>query len=116
MHHSQRDSLLREVLEDLPISALAGLAGTKAMEPVGQKLYEWESEEGRSREEAVRPGPPFEIAAAKALRLLGPRFRREDDGAAGACLSLRARARLVADLRAAAPADDAAAVHGRARV
>ena len=71
MHRSQRDSLLREVLEDLPISALAGLAGTKAMEPVGQKLYEWESEEGRSREEAVRPGPPFEIAAAKALRLLG---------------------------------------------
>jgi hypothetical protein len=71
MRHSQRDSLRRQVLEDLPISALAGLAGTKAMEPVGQKLYEWEPEEDRRREEAVRPGPPFEIAAAKTLRLLG---------------------------------------------
>src|SRR5438477_1164965 len=71
MPYSQRGSLLREVLEDLPISAQAGLTGTKAMEPVGQKLYEWEAEEDRRREEAVRPGPPFEIAAAKALRLLG---------------------------------------------
>jgi hypothetical protein len=40
------------------------------MDRVGQKLNEW-SLEDRRREEAVRPGPPFGIAAAKALRLLG---------------------------------------------
>ena len=35
------------------------------------KLYEWESEEDRQREDAVRPGPPYEIAAQKTAQLVG---------------------------------------------
>jgi hypothetical protein len=64
-------STMKEPVKDLPVAALAGYVGTKAMEPVGQKLYEWEPEADRKREDAVRPGPPFEIAAEKTLRLLG---------------------------------------------
>lgn len=62
---------MKQLAEDLSIATVAGYLGTKAMEPVAQKLYEWESQADRTREDAVRPGPPFEIAAAKTLRLLG---------------------------------------------
>lgn len=64
-------STVKELAKDVPIAAVAGYLGTKAMEPVAQKLYEWESQADREREEAVRPGPPFQVAAAKALRLVG---------------------------------------------
>ena len=64
-------SAVTELAHDLPIATVAAYLGTKAMEPVAEKLYEWESEADRRREDAVRPGPPFEIAAAKTLRLLG---------------------------------------------
>ncbi len=42
-----------------------GYLATKAMEPVSIRLYELESEKDRQREDAVRPGPPYEIAAKK---------------------------------------------------
>jgi len=64
-------STVKELAKDLPIATVAGYIGTKAMEPVAQKLYEWEPQADREREDAVRPGPPFQIAAAKTLRLLG---------------------------------------------
>ena len=35
------------------------------------KLYEWEPEEARQKEDEVRPGPPFVIAARKTVDLLG---------------------------------------------
>jgi hypothetical protein len=41
------------------------------MEPVGMKLYELESEADRQREDAVRPGMPYEIAATKMAGLVG---------------------------------------------
>lgn len=59
------------LLEDLAVSAVAGYAGTKAMEPVSMKLYERESEADRQREDAVRPGMPYEIAAKKIAGLVG---------------------------------------------
>ncbi len=59
------------VLVDLALSAVGGYAATKAMEPVSMKLYEWESAEARAREDAVRPGPPYRIAAEKLSRLVG---------------------------------------------
>ena len=58
-------------IADIGVGLIAGFAGTKVMEPVAMKLYEWESEEDRQREEAVRPGPPYEIAARKTTRLVG---------------------------------------------
>lgn len=59
------------LLEDLAVSAVAGYVGTKAMEPVGMKLYELESKADRDREDAARPGPPYEIAAKKIASLAG---------------------------------------------
>lgn len=59
------------VLEDLAVSAVAAYLGTKAMEPVSMKLYQWESDQHRAREDDVRPGPPFQVAAEKTARLLG---------------------------------------------
>jgi len=38
---------------------------------VSMKLYEWEPEADRRREDAVRPGPPHFIAARKTAQLLG---------------------------------------------
>lgn len=43
--------------------AAAGYAGTKAMETIAAKLMELEPEEAREREQGVRPGPPFVLAA-----------------------------------------------------
>ena len=57
--------------EDLAVASVAGYVATKAMEPVGMKLYEWESAAAREREDAVRPGPPYEIAARKIGHALG---------------------------------------------
>jgi len=59
------------LLEDLAVSAAAGYIGTKAMEPVGMKLYELESKADRDREDAAHPGPPYEIAAKKIAALAG---------------------------------------------
>jgi hypothetical protein len=61
----------RNVLTDLALAPLAGYVATKAMEPVGSWLYEHESQASRDREEAVRPGPPYRIAAQKTTALLG---------------------------------------------
>lgn len=60
-----------EALEDLAIAWIAGYAGTKAMEPVSMKLYELESETDRAKEDAARPGPPYEIAAKKISAAIG---------------------------------------------
>ncbi len=62
---------LAMITEDLAVSALAGYLGTKAMEPLSEKLYELESASDRAREDDARPGPPYRIAAEKTLRLLG---------------------------------------------
>jgi hypothetical protein len=64
-------SAVADVAEDLVVAALAGYLATKAMEPVSMKLYELESEKDRQREDAVRPGPPYEIAAKKIAASLG---------------------------------------------
>lgn len=71
MIQSRSDSILSDLVKDLPVAAAAGYVGTKAMEPISQKLYEWEPAEDRRQEDEVRPGPPFEIAAEKTLKLLG---------------------------------------------
>jgi hypothetical protein len=61
----------RTELVDLALAGVAGYVGTKAMEPVGMKLYEWTPQADRDREDAVRPGPPFRIAAEKITGALG---------------------------------------------
>lgn len=58
-------------IADLGIALISGYIGTKVMEPVSMKLYEMESDADRQREDAVRPGPPYDIAAEKTAGLLG---------------------------------------------
>lgn len=60
-----------EALEDLATAWVGGYVGTKAMEPVSMKLYELESEADRAREDAARPGPPYELAARKVFGAAG---------------------------------------------
>ena len=62
---------LRRTVTDLALAAVAGYVGTKAMEPVSMRLYEWESDASRAREDAARPGAPYRIAAEKISRLAG---------------------------------------------
>lgn len=62
---------IRQMLTDLGLPAAAGYLGTKAMEPVSMKLYQFEPAEAREREDAVRPGAPYYIAAEKLTRLYG---------------------------------------------
>jgi uncharacterized membrane protein YagU involved in acid resistance len=47
------------------------------MEPVSMKLYELESEEDRKREDDVRPGEPYAIAAEKVSKWVGLRLSGE---------------------------------------
>lgn len=61
---------LKDITLDTAIGLVSGFVGTKVLEPVAMKLYEWEPEEARRQEDAVRPGPPYEIAAKKTTRLL----------------------------------------------
>lgn len=56
---------------DAAVAAVAGYAGTKAMEPISMKLYELESEAARKQEDEARPGPPYEMAARKISDALG---------------------------------------------
>jgi len=62
---------LHRTVLDLTLAAVAGYAGTRAMEPVSMRLYEWESDAARAREDAARPGEPYRIAAEKLSRLTG---------------------------------------------
>lgn len=57
--------------EGIALAVLSGYVGTKAMEPVSQKLYELESVADRAREDAARPGPPYRIAVEKLASLSG---------------------------------------------
>ena len=59
------------ILTDLAVTPVAGYLGTKAMEPVSMWRYKQESNADRKREDAVRPGPPYQIAAQKTAALVG---------------------------------------------
>lgn len=53
------------------VAGVAGLLATKAMESSSSLLYRFESKRDREREEAARPGPPYEVAAVKTAAVLG---------------------------------------------
>ena len=74
------------LIADVGIGLIASYAGTKVMEPVSVKLYEWESEADRQQEDAVRPGSPYEIAARKTTHLLGLQLSDEHIQKLGATL------------------------------
>jgi hypothetical protein len=80
---TRNNPLATELIKDMPVAAAAGYVGTKLMEPISQKLYEWEPEEDRKREDAVRPGAPFEIAAEKTAKLVGVDLDDKQKGRVG---------------------------------
>lgn len=60
------------LVTDTIVATAAGYAGTKAMEQAGTKLMALEPEQDREREQQVRPGPPFALAAQNlSSRVLG---------------------------------------------
>jgi hypothetical protein len=60
------------LVKDTVVAIAAGYAATKAMEQAGMKLMALEPEHDREREQQVRPGPPFVLAAEHlASRVLG---------------------------------------------
>ncbi len=68
---------IREAISDVGVGLIGGYVGTRVMERVSMKLYELESEEDRRKEDEVRPGPPFYIAAKKTTEAL--RLELSDD-------------------------------------
>ncbi|SFE43300.1 DUF1440 domain-containing protein [Blastococcus tunisiensis] len=62
---------LRRTLTDLALSSVAGYVGTRAMEPVSMRLYQWEPDAARAREDSARPGAPYRIAAERLSGLAG---------------------------------------------
>jgi hypothetical protein len=62
---------MRKLVSDIGTGVIGGYVGTQVMERVSMKLYELEPEEDRQKEEEVRPGPPFYIAAKKTTEALG---------------------------------------------
>ncbi len=68
---------MRELVSDIGTGLVGGYVGTQVMERVSMKLYELEPEEDRQKEEEVRPGPPFYIAARKTTEALGIELSEE---------------------------------------
>ncbi len=60
---------------DLALAGVAGYVATKVMEPVSTRLYELESPADREREDTVRPGAPYRIAAEKLTATAGMELR-----------------------------------------
>ena len=68
---------IRELVSDIGTGMIGGYVGTQVMERVSMKLYELEPEEDQQKEEEVRPGPPFYIAAKKITEALGIELSEE---------------------------------------
>lgn len=60
-----------QTLRDVALGAAGGIVGTYAMGLLSKKLYSYESEEKRRREEAVRSEPPFMVLAERLLHQAG---------------------------------------------
>lgn len=74
----------RELVTDAALGSAAGYVATKAMEQFNLRTYRLESEEDREREEAVRPGPPFRLAAENlSERVLGIQLDEDQASKAG---------------------------------
>ncbi|GAC1566835.1 MAG: hypothetical protein NVS2B3_01760 [Vulcanimicrobiaceae bacterium] len=60
-----------DVVADILIAPVTAYLATHVMGSVRMGLYKRESEAERAREDAVRPGPPYELAAKETLGALG---------------------------------------------
>ncbi|GAC1312904.1 MAG: hypothetical protein NVSMB21_23900 [Vulcanimicrobiaceae bacterium] len=60
-----------DVVADILIAPVTAYLATHVMGSVRMGLYKRESEAERAREDAVRPGPPYELNAKETLGVLG---------------------------------------------
>lgn len=70
-------------LLDVGVGLLAGLVATKVTEYAQQALWAATPEETRQREQRVRPGPPFRVAAEKSADLADVDLGERETMAAG---------------------------------
>jgi uncharacterized membrane protein YagU involved in acid resistance len=73
----------KKIVLSTAVSLLGGFVATKVMEKVSMKLYMMEPEDVRKKEDAVRPGPPYEIAAKKTAALFNKDLKDEQLKKAG---------------------------------
>lgn len=73
----------KKIIISTAVSLLGGFIATKIMGKVSMKLYKMEPEEARKQEDAVRPGPPYQIAAKKTASLLNLQLNDEQLKKAG---------------------------------
>lgn len=62
---------VRAVVAEILTAGVAGYVATKETEPVGMALYEAESPGTQAKEDPVRPGPPYQLAAKKTAEAVG---------------------------------------------
>lgn len=68
----RRQRATHHLIRDIIYGALAGVAGTLAMQPVTRFLYKHEREDKRRREQAIRrEGAPLEVLARRFIELVG---------------------------------------------
>lgn len=73
----------REMILSAGASMAAGYVATKVMEKASMKMYKMEPDDVRQREDDVRPGPPYRIAAKKTAALFGEELKDEQLKKAG---------------------------------
>lgn len=73
----------KEVVLSAGTSLAAGYVATKVMGKASMKMYDMEPDEVRKKEDAVRPGPPYQIAARKTAALFGKNLNDEQLKEAG---------------------------------
>lgn len=74
----------KELVQDAALAGAAGYLGTKVMEQFNTRTYALEPEADREREESVRPGPPFRLAAENlSERVLGVELDEDRAARAG---------------------------------
>lgn len=75
---------LKDLTTDVVPSVAGAYVGTKTMERFNMKAYQLEPEQDREREESVRPGPPFLLAAENlSQRVLGVELTQNQANKAG---------------------------------
>ncbi len=99
---------------DLALATAASYVGTRAMEPVSMKLYEWEPAADRAREDAAPTWAAVPDRSREAHRAGRPAAHRAAAGSAQPRAALRPGRPMGAAVPTATPKDHLVTGHGRA--
>jgi hypothetical protein len=73
----------KQAAADALISVAAGFAGSKVMEPVTKRLYQWETDEAKKTEQEASYGVAYNVAVKKTAGLVGVELSEEQVKKAG---------------------------------